>query len=247
LELIANISDGGVRDAVKYLDQVSILGNITAENASRFLGISSEATIKEFLDTVKKGERNQIFEAIETINTNGIDLHQFAKQVLGFINKHLLEDTDFYLKISEIFGNILRQIRFYPYPAIIYKISLAPLTSGSSVTLPPVQESTLQAPTVSKVVDKQEPVATPAPLSEPVLQPVPESVPTTTSDMTTLWTTLTSQLSKPTVQANLKDHVIIEKIVDGVAHLIVTNKIAEMLLQNADNKKEIETLLSAQL
>jgi hypothetical protein len=29
--------------------------------------------------------------------------------------------------------------------------------------------------------------------------------------------------------------------------LVVTNKIAEMLLQNADNKKEVETLLSAEI
>jgi hypothetical protein len=44
--------------------------------------------------------------------------------VVGFIDKHLLEDTDFYLQISEVFGNILRQIRFYPYPAVIYKVEL---------------------------------------------------------------------------------------------------------------------------
>ncbi|MDR2415521.1 MAG: hypothetical protein LBD75_02685 [Candidatus Peribacteria bacterium] len=44
---------------------------------------------------------------------------------MGFIDKHLLEDTDFYLKVSEVFGNILRQIRFYPYPAVIYKVELS--------------------------------------------------------------------------------------------------------------------------
>ena len=109
---------------MKYLDQVSILGNITQENVSKFLGISSESAIKDFLDTIRNKERNLIFQKIETINNNGIDLHQFAKQILGFIDKHLLEDTDFYLQVSEIFSNIIRQIRFYPYPTIIYKISL---------------------------------------------------------------------------------------------------------------------------
>ena len=37
LQLIAMISDGGVRDSIKYLDQVSILGKITTENVSKFL------------------------------------------------------------------------------------------------------------------------------------------------------------------------------------------------------------------
>ena len=64
---------------------------------------------------------------------------------------------------------------------------------------------------------------------------------------TDLRPTILSKLSKPTVQSNLKDHVIIETIANGEAHLIVTNKIAEMLLQNADNKKEIENLLTNEL
>lgn len=239
LELIANISDGGVRDAVKYLDQVSILGNITTENASRFLGISSEATIKEFLDTIKKGERNQIFESIETINANGIDLHQFAKQVLGFIDKHLLEDTDFYLQISALFGDIIRKIRFHPYPAIIYKIALAPLTNETNSVSAPVQanvptrvETALPPSQAQTSTEKTAPSqnAGGAEVAFPALR-----------------TTITSKLSKPTVQSNLKDHVIIEKIENGTAQLVVTNKIAEMLLQNADNKKEVETLLSAEI
>ena len=37
LEIIANISEGHVRDAVKYIDQVSILGTIDEDNVSKFL------------------------------------------------------------------------------------------------------------------------------------------------------------------------------------------------------------------
>ncbi|MDR0607739.1 MAG: hypothetical protein LBG52_05350 [Candidatus Peribacteria bacterium] len=59
--------------------------------------------------------------------------------------------------------------------------------------------------------------------------------------------TILSQLSKPTVQSNLKDHVLIEKIENNVVHLVATNKIAEMLLQNMDTKKELEEAFSKQL
>jgi DNA polymerase-3 subunit gamma/tau len=124
LELIAMISDGGVRDSVKYLDQVSVLGNITAANVSKFLGVSSEVMVQNFITTMKKKEKNQMFEMVDQIASQGIDMYQFTKQMLGFINKHLLEDTEFYLQIAEIFGAIIRQIRFYPYPAVLYKIEL---------------------------------------------------------------------------------------------------------------------------
>lgn len=42
---IAKISDGCARDAIKYLDQVSILGNITQDNVSSFLGVASDQLI----------------------------------------------------------------------------------------------------------------------------------------------------------------------------------------------------------
>ncbi|MDR0607740.1 MAG: DNA polymerase III subunit gamma/tau [Candidatus Peribacteria bacterium] len=124
LELIALISDGGVRDSVKYLDQVSVLGKITQENVSRFLGVSPTVLVQQFITTVKMGNQQQIFEMIQEISNQGIDLFQFAKQIIGFINTHLLEDTAFYLSLSEAFMNILKQIKFYPYPEVVYKLAL---------------------------------------------------------------------------------------------------------------------------
>ncbi|GHV21616.1 hypothetical protein FACS189428_2310 [Clostridia bacterium] len=232
LELIAMISDGGVRDSVKYLDQVSVLGKITQDNVSQFLGVSPTTMVAQFIETIKTRDQKQIFDQIDQINDKGIDMSQFAKQTIGHINRHLLEDTDFYLQISALFGDIIRKIRFYPYPAIIYKIALAPLTSetdqGSTIqpTPPAVEEESLREDTNK----------------DSSLRSTPHQ-----DDGGEVWTSITSKLSKPTVQSNLKDHVIIEKIENGTAQLVVTNKIAEMLLQNTDNKKEIETLLSAEL
>lgn len=122
LDLIATISEWCVRDAIKYLDQVSVLGKISTGNVSQFLWISTDATIKSFFDVVKSNDRNQIFEQIDKL-AQWTDLQQFAKQCIGFIDAHIIEDTDFYLKISETFSEIMRQVRFYPYPTVLYKIA----------------------------------------------------------------------------------------------------------------------------
>ena len=255
LDLIANISDGGVRDSVKYLDQVSVLWAVTQEHVSRFLGISSEVQIRDFLMLIKKGERNQIFQTIEQINEHGIDFHQFAKQVIGFIDKHLLEDIDFYLQVSEVFGAIMRQVRFYPYPAVVYKVEL------NKYLLPASRHSEeSQTPNKEKIVNDEESLSKKK--SDEVLV-APTSTVTNNGDSSlqspmapsvqnddtasNLRPTILSKLSKPTVQSNLKDHVIIEKVEGSVVHLVVTNKIAEMLLQNAEHKKEIETLFTNEL
>jgi hypothetical protein len=60
------------------------------------------------------------------------------------------------------------------------------------------------------------------------------------SDPKKLWEAVISKLQKPTVQSNLKDQAIIEKIEGNQIFLIVITKIAEMLLNNEENKKQIE-------
>ena len=91
---------------------------------SRFLGVAGETTIKNLLSTIKTGEREKIFSQLDKLNQHGIDLGQFAKQAISYIDQHLLEDVDFLLHCSEIFGNVLSTLRRYPYPLIAYKIAI---------------------------------------------------------------------------------------------------------------------------
>ncbi|MDR3168428.1 MAG: hypothetical protein LBU27_01320 [Candidatus Peribacteria bacterium] len=79
----------------------------------------------------------------------------------------------------------------------------------------------------------------PTPNNEPIAAPQ--------NNLASLRPTILSQLSKPTVQSNLKDHVLIEKIENDIIYLVATNKFAEMLLQGADTKKELEDAFTKQL
>ena len=124
IELIAKISEWCVRDAVKYIDQVSVLGNIDEEHITKFLGVASEVLIKDFLKLIKTGDTKAIFEKVDDIHNQGIDLNSFAKQTLMYIDQIFLEDIDFSTTISETFTDIIGNIRHYPYPAIIYKVAI---------------------------------------------------------------------------------------------------------------------------
>ncbi len=124
IELISKISEGCVRDAVKYVDQVSVLGNIDEEHITKFLGVASDVLIKDFLELIKAGEAKSIFERIDDIHNQGIDLNSFAKQTLMHIDSIFLEDINFSTKISEIFTDIIGNIRNYPYPTIVYKVAI---------------------------------------------------------------------------------------------------------------------------
>ena len=242
LELIATISEWCVRDAIKYLDQVSVLGKISTENVSQFLWISTDATIKSFFEVVKTNDRNQIFEQIDKL-AQWTDLQQFAKQCIGYIDAHIIEDTDFYLKISETFSEIMRQVRFYPYPAVLYKIAFNKFLNGDSQqSLSPVSQSSSpnreQKASKSKVTPlwggdgwKPEEVVDQEDLKK--------------SDWD-LWERVISQIQSSTTRQVFKDHMTIDKVTDNEVSLIHDNNmIAKTMLEK--EHKEIEDLLEKEL
>ena len=106
------------------MDQVSVLGNIDEEHITKFLGVASEVLIKDFLGLIQIGDAKTIFEKVDDIQNQGIDLHNFAKQTLMYIDQIFLEDINFSTKISETFTDIIGSIRYYPYPTIVYKVAI---------------------------------------------------------------------------------------------------------------------------
>lgn len=279
LEIIANISEGCVRDAVKYVDQVSILWDLNEENVSRFLGVAGETTIKNLLSTIKTGEREKIFSQLDELNQHGIDLGQFAKQAIFYIDQHLLEDTDFLLHCSEIFGNVLSTLRRYPYPLIAYKIAInkaleagkeSQSTGTAKLTENKKEEKADQKPEASvqptaptpqpakatAVKQAPQPPKTPLPPQTPAPEEQKLETPTqekkiwaeaSEENFKKLRAIVISKLTKPTVQSNLKDQAIIEQIENDEIQITVITKIAEMLLNNEENRKQIEQILSEEL
>ncbi len=286
LEIIANISEGCVRDAVKYVDQVSILGELNEENVSRFLGVAGESTLQKLIATIKTGNREEIFAQLDALSQQGIDLGQFAKQAISYLDQHLLEDTDFLLRCSEIFGQVLSTLRRYPYPLIAYKIAINSFLQNTTTQTAPVtpekrnetiatpQSTTMpQTNTLKEEAPKAPEPANPEPLPRnetpqitatseapqiasvneaPIKNEIPSPAaspqsPSTESDFKALWTKVISQLSRPTVQSNLKDQAIIEKKEGNQIFITVITSIADMLIKNEENKKQIEQLLSQEL
>jgi len=124
LELIAKISEWCARDAIKYLDQIHILWKISEEHVSKFLGVAPEAMIQDFIQLIKDQKSEETFQQIDELQNQWIDLHQFAKQVLMYIDANITKDIDFLIKVSEAFSEILSNIKYYPYPSIVYKIAI---------------------------------------------------------------------------------------------------------------------------
>lgn len=241
LDIVAKISEWCVRDAIKYVDQVSILGDISEEHITKFLGIASESAVKNFLSLIKNKDRNTIFAEVDAIAEQGIDLHNFAKQTLMYIDQHLSEDTDFLLSASEIFTEIIGMVKHYPYPAIVYKIAINKhLNPSNQWTTNSEQLTTKKDPALLTVNSTLLTNGESHPTAEATSKPI-QTIEVWNGD---LLSQLLAKVDKPSLQRNLGEHIIIDSVDDNKIHIIVINKLTHTLLEKRENIEYIEQLLS---
>ncbi len=235
LKLIAKIAEWCPRDANKYLDQISILGDITQEHITKFLGVAPESQIQDFLNASKDQNKLTVFKHIDEFAKQWIDLNQFAKQVLMYIDEHLNEDIDFLIEISEVFTDILSNIKYYPYPTIIYKIAFNKYFSSKSP----------QAQIPSKVSTPSDHTNTNTP-NDPKQATTehPQKKQENKDNTQKIFQQFIQKLHKESLKKSFQDYLIIKDIKNNIVELIVINKMAELLLQKEEIIQEIEAILS---
>lgn len=244
LHLIAKISEWCVRDAIKYIDQVSVFGNISMDNVTKFLGIAGEFVIKDFLDLIKSKDRNAVFQKIDDIHNQGIDLVQFARQNIMYIDQNLMSDVDFLIKISEAFSEIISTVKYYPYPTMVYKVALNKYLWSNNPE-PIIQHTNKEKEVASNINTIQE--------SYTIAQTQPENIeklPNSSVDVSSdteekkILNKLVDGLESKTLKDNLINHAFIQSVWDSKVNFIVINKMAEILMTKDETRKMLEEKLS---
>ena len=122
--IISKISEGAVRDSIKYLEQISSFWKVTEDNVINFLGVAPNYLIKEFLENIKTKNFEKINLFLEKLQETWIDLTIFIKQVLLYIDEEFSTDPEFYTELSTCLNNILFSLKNHPTPILIYKSEL---------------------------------------------------------------------------------------------------------------------------
>lgn len=114
LQLIARLSEGGMRDAISLLDQCISLGKdvITRETVAEISGLTASKTIDEFSDAIVERDARRVLNAIKTAMDEGRDLQPLCTQVIEwFRNLMLIKTGGEALKLIEADDAELRPIR----------------------------------------------------------------------------------------------------------------------------------------
>lgn len=162
LALIAEHGDGSFRDSISMLDQISSSSDksIEADDIRRMLGIAPVTAIKELLKLTLSGTPATILDHLLSLQEQGYEPSQTAKQLSGLVRSQLLESDP---SDALVLARLLRQLIDVP-------ASNDPATRLEVVLL----EVNLRhaQPTVADIAPK------PVPTSEPVISaPEPPSQP----------------------------------------------------------------------
>ncbi len=89
LEMISEISEGGLRDAISILDQLASMGikKIEEKDVEETLGLAPHKSVLGFVENLLDGRNNKSIEIITKSNFNGVDLVIFAKTAQDFLRK----------------------------------------------------------------------------------------------------------------------------------------------------------------
>ena len=95
LRLIAKASTGSLRDAENLLEQLTIYygSDIELSQIQTLLGISGDWRAKEMVKNIINSDISAGMTTINSVNSDGLDLHQFNREVVEYLRALLLIKT----------------------------------------------------------------------------------------------------------------------------------------------------------
>jgi DNA polymerase-3 subunit gamma/tau len=92
LRLIAKVSTGSLRDAENLLEQLTAYydNNITLKQVQALLGISGDLRVREVAKNIIDKDITAGLTTINSVSTDGLDLRQFNRELVGYLRDLLL-------------------------------------------------------------------------------------------------------------------------------------------------------------
>ncbi|MEK7126913.1 MAG: DNA polymerase III subunit gamma/tau [Patescibacteria group bacterium] len=111
LEMISKYADGGLRDAIGLLEQLTVEKKLSASYVQEILGVSDSSMLTAFFNAIMNRDTKESLNLINELHSQGSDLKQFSHEFMDFVRTKMLqsiinEENEIagrYLKIIETF------------------------------------------------------------------------------------------------------------------------------------------------
>lgn len=184
LELISKYSQGGLRDAIGLLEQLSSGGKLQYEQVARGLGLSDVMSFEQMEQGLMNASPERPLQLLQDLYAEGRDMVQFTKDFLEFLRQRLLESvakkdsqTGRILGFIENFALAYDQSRYTPIALLPLEVAVVK-SCGTSVVQPTVTVQTAAMPPAPVMPPKLPTNATKPTVAAQVERPIEASAPT---------------------------------------------------------------------
>lgn len=177
LELIAHHAEGGLRDAIGLLEQLSVDNALTLENVCNVLGVSGFESLEKLYDSLLKNDIQTAVNEIHDLYVEGHDLGYFNKCFLEFLRKKMLASitgnqsaaTSRILEFIEHFQKAHDSARYATIPQLPLEMAIIHCCTPS-----PSVSSALQTVTEKSALNNSPKTPTPIPQENSSAVSLPE-------------------------------------------------------------------------
>jgi len=260
IDAIARTSEGGLRDAIGLLEQLTIDGKLTFERVRDVLGISGRTAFEALFGHLAGKNIQSALLEIHNLYAEGSDLVQFTKDFLEFLREKLMEATesDNLDEIRELirtinhFQNAYDKLKTATIPQLPLEIAIL---EASLAPFPPhinpdaVQEPKKSSATEKSVKTEENLISEPRAhstlkktISEQEVVSNEEKVPLTISHVKENWPRVIERIKTPFVKLSLKEGlpVLVEN-----SQIVIEFKsnFHKEKINSAEIKQEIENVI----
>lgn len=150
IEAISRHVEGGLRDAIQLLEQLTFDGKLTFENVQNVLGISDFEALDKLFEALMADDAELGLKLVQDIHSQGYDLNQFVHDFLAMLRRKLIsavsENDDKlifkYLKIVNNFQEAKERFKNYSIPVLPLEIAVILTTKNVIIEEPELIKTT---------------------------------------------------------------------------------------------------------
>jgi len=263
LDIIARHVDGGMRDAIGLLEQLTMDSKVTIENTTNLIGSAGIDVLESFIDFLTERNEKKAVDIIQDLYNEGYDLRQFEKDFIKVLRdklldaihndddsseKALVDIIDHWQTTSENFRNSI-------IPQLVFEVFIIKLCSGydgkngNDYVDRKVDEVADEPKKVKKATNpkiKSKSASKPKPESESKPKPKKQSKSESKSndaDIKKLWQRTLDRINKPVLHRSLAQ-ARIKSVDNEVLNLVFNSEFHYKTVNKAEYIDEAETILA---
>lgn len=135
-EAITKYVDGGLRDAIGLMEQLTTDGKLVYENVKEVLGISDLSLIDDLSTALCSNDTKEALKVIHELHDQGSDLKKFTHEFINVLRAKMLEyvamgekeQIAVFMRMIEIFQEAQKNIQIVNIPQLPLEIAIIKIT-----------------------------------------------------------------------------------------------------------------------